>query len=152
MPFSITTAIAYANAAPHIGFALELTYADVIARYRRMAGQEVSFLTGMDEHGQKISQKARDLGKTPKELTDETADLYRALLTKLNISNTDFIRTTEPRHRVAVEMFWKRVADRGWIYKKRYGGLYCVGCEQFKTEKDLVNGLCPDHRVKPEYI
>lgn len=150
--FYVTTAIAYVNAAPHIGFALELIYADVIARYQRLLGRNVVFLTGTDEHGQKIAHKAEESGKDPKIFTDETSQLFRDLASKLSISNTDFIRTTEDRHHAAVERFWQLVVDRGYIYKKAYRGLYCVGCEQFKTEKDLVDGLCPDHHTAPKEL
>ena len=140
------------NAPPHIGFALELIYADVVARHERLAGREVSFLTGTDEHGQKIAQKAAEAGKSPAAFTDEMSGLFRQLASRLNISNTDFIRTTEPRHADAVRAFWQLVEANGHIYKKRYGGLYCVGCEQFKTEKELVDGKCPIHLTVPEYI
>ncbi len=151
-PFYLTTAIAYVNAAPHIGFALELVYADVIARYQRLLGKDVAFLTGTDEHGQKIAMKAAEAGKTPEQFTDEISQLYRDLAKRLQISNTDFIRTTEERHRLAVEKFWNLVNANGFIYKKAYKGLYCVGCEQFKTEKDLVGGLCPEHHIPPKEL
>lgn len=151
-PFYITTAIAYVNAPPHIGFALELVYADAIARYQRLCGKDVLFLTGTDEHGQKIAAKATEVGKTPEAFTDEISEMYRSLAKRLNITNTDFIRTTEERHKEVVGSFWKTVMDNGHIYKKSYRGLYCVGCEQFKTEKDLVNGLCPDHHVAPKEL
>lgn len=158
--YYVTTAIAYVNAPPHIGFALELIYADVIARSERFLGKEVTFLTGTDEHGQKIMQKAAEQGKTPQEFTDGMSELYRGLLKRLDVSNTDFIRTTESRHQRAVEAFWRRVVENGkrdlirgpYIFKKTYVGLYCVGCEQFKTEKDLVDGRCPDHRIAPERV
>lgn len=151
-PYYITTAIPYVNAELHIGHGLLFLYADVMARYQRLLGKDVAFLTGTDEHGQKIARKAEEAGKTPQAFVDEMSQTAREMLKALNISNTDFVRTTESRHRAAVEAFWKRVQERGWIYTKRYGGLYCVGCEQFKTEKDLIDGLCPDHKIKPEYI
>ncbi len=151
-PFYITTAIPYVNAPPHIGHALLFVYADITARYQRFLGKDVRFLTGTDEHGQKIANKAAELGKTTTEFVDEISQTVREMAQLVGMSNTDFIRTTEDRHARAVEAFWKRVDANGWIYKKKYGGLYCVGCEQFKTEKDLVDGVCPDHRVKPEYI
>ncbi len=151
-PFYLTTAIAYVNAPPHIGFALELILADAIARYRRLCGDDVQFVTGTDEHGQKIAMKAAEVGKTPERFTDEMAELYRSLARRLNISHTDFIRTTEARHHRAVEKFWNLVAANGSIYKKTYTGLYCVGCEQFKTEKDLVGGMCPDHKLSPKEL
>jgi len=150
--FFLTTAIAYVNAKPHVGFALELIYADVLARYHRLAGDEVAFLTGTDEHGQKIVRRADEAGKTLREFTDEISQTYRTLAKRLDISNTDFIRTTEERHKRSVAEFWKRVAANGYIYKKKYSGLYCIGCEEFKPEKSLVDGKCPDHQIVPEYI
>ncbi len=151
-PFYLVTAIPYVNAPPHIGHALLFIYADIMARYERLLGHDVRFLIGTDEHGQKIAQKARDAGKEPRQFVDEMSETVRDMARLLNVSQTDFVRTTEERHHKAVEVFWQRVSERGHIYKKRYGGLYCVGCEQFKTEKDLVNGECPDHKTRPEYI
>lgn len=151
-PFYITTAIVYANAKPHIGFALELMYADTLARYYRMTGKEVRFLTGTDEHGQKIARKAEEAGKEPKVFVDEVAAQVRELADVLDISNDDFIQTTEERHKESVSVFWRKVMDSGYIYKKAYKGLYCVGCEAFKTDKDLVEGNCPDHGAKPEVL
>ncbi len=150
--FYLTTAIAYVNAPPHIGFALELIYADTLARYQRLTGKEVFFLTGTDEHGQKIARQAATEKKNPQKFVDDMSDLYQRLTKELKISYTDFIRTTEERHAAAVKTFWQRVATRGYIYKKNYSGLYCVGCEQFKTDKDLVDGLCPDHQRAPELL
>lgn len=151
-PFYVTTAIAYPNAAPHIGFALELLYADVIARFQRFLGKDVIFLTGTDEHGQKIFLKAAEQGKAPQAFTDEMSQLFRNLAKRLNVSHTDFIRTTEERHARAVEKFWKRVDANGFLFKKAYRGLYCVGCEAFKTEKDLVDGLCVEHHAAPKEL
>lgn len=151
-PFFLTTAIAYANAAPHIGFALELLYADAMARFQRLMGRDVRFSTGTDEHGQKIAQKAAEAGREPQPFTDGISAQFRALADRLGVSYTDFIRTTEDRHARAAAAFWNLVNERGYIYKKRYAGLYCVGCEQFKTEKELVDGLCPDHKTKPELL
>ena len=150
--FVVSTAIVYANASPHIGFALEQIYCDAMARAARLRGQRVTFMTGTDEHGQKIARKAEDAEKDPQTFTDEIAEEYRALAAKLSISYTDFIRTTEPRHRASVEAFWERVMNNGYIEKRTYRGLYCVGCEAFKTEKDLVDGKCPDHLVAPEMV
>lgn len=148
----ITTAIAYVNAPPHIGFAMELLYADAIARYFRLLGRDIRFLTGTDEHGQKIAAKAADVGKTPSVFVNEMSFLYRDLVQRLGISNTDFIRTSEPRHAKAVAAFWQRVSAQGFIYKKSYTGLYCIGCEQFKTEKELMDGRCPMHAVVPKRV
>lgn len=150
--YYLTTAIPYVNAPPHIGHALLFVYADVMARFQRLQGKEVRFLTGTDEHGQKIAQNASAAGADPKTFTDRMSQNVRDMAEMLEMSQTDFVRTTEPRHRTAVEAFWPRVAANGYLYKKRYGGLYCVGCESFKTEKDLVDGICPDHKTKPEYI
>ncbi len=151
-PFYLTTAIAYANAKPHIGFALELVYADVVARYQRLMGKDVRFLTGTDEHGQKILQKAEEAGMDPQAFTDRISGEFKDLAARLHITNTDFIRTTEARHVPASQEMWRRVRDAGFIYKKTYSGLYCVGCEAFKKEHELVDGKCPDHHVAPQFL
>jgi len=151
-PFYVTTAIPYVNAPPHIGHALLFVYTDATARYERLLGKDVRFVTGTDEHGQKIAQKAAEATLAPRAFVDQISQTVRDMVARLNISNTDFVRTTEGRHRQAVEAFWKRVEANGHIYKKRYGGLYCIGCEQFKTEKELIDGKCPDHLIVPDYI
>jgi len=151
--FYITTSIAYTNAFPHIGFALELVQADVLARYHRILGDDVFFLTGTDEHGIKISKAAEKAGKEPEEFVNEISDSFKKLTEILNISNNDFIRTTnKKRHWPAVEKVWLKLKDNGDIYKKKYKGLYCVGCEAFIQEKDLKNGKCPVHQKKPEIV
>lgn len=151
--FYITTSIAYTNAPPHIGFALELLQADVIARYHKLAGKEVFFLTGTDEHGQSVARAAEKAGKEPKEFTDEISDRYRELAKKLNVSNNDFIRTTdETRHLPAVIKIWNKLLENGELYKKRYEGLYCVGHEAFIKKSELENGLCPLHKTEPEKV
>lgn len=150
--YYITTAIAYANAAPHIGFALELLYTDVMARYQRLLGKDVYFLTGTDEHGQKILKTAQDAGQDAQSFTDVQSAKFSELADLWNISNNDFIRTTEARHKTGAQKFWEASMANGDIYKKTYSGLYCVGCESFKTEKDLVDGLCPDHKKAPELV
>ncbi len=151
--FYITTSIAYTNALPHIGFALELVQSDVLARYQRILGSDVFFLTGTDEHGLKIERKAKEEGKTTTEFTDELSDRFRELTKVLNISNNDFIRTTDrERHWPTVEKFWNQLVKNGDIYKKKYKGLYCVGCEAFVKEKDLINGKCPNHDKEPETV
>ncbi|MEM1535622.1 MAG: methionine--tRNA ligase [Candidatus Pacearchaeota archaeon] len=143
--FYITTAIDYVNARPHIGHAFEKVLADAIARWQKLNGKEVWFLTGTDENAQKNVQAAKEAGLSVKEFVDRNAKLFLELCKKLNISNDDFIRTTEPRHvKVAQEIF-KKIYDNGDIYKSTYKGLYCLGCEEFKTEKDLVDGKCPEH-------
>lgn len=150
--FYITTAIPYANAEPHIGFALEILYTDVMARYQRLLGNDVYFLTGTDEHGQKMLKTAKDAGKPVEEYASEKSASFQNLADQYNISNDDFIRTTEERHRNGSQKFWEAAAATGDIYKKSYTGLYCVGCEAFITEKDLVDGKCPIHNKAPEMI
>lgn len=149
-PVYLTTAIVYPNGDPHIGFALELLYVDVMARYQRLLGNEVRFVTGTDEHGQKMYKTAIEKNKTVEEYVNEMSAQYQKLADEWNISNDDFIRTTEARHKKGAQKFWQAVAASGDIYKKSYTGLYCVGCESYKTEKDLVDGLCADHRTAPE--
>lgn len=151
--FYLTTSIAYVNAPPHLGHALELVQADAVARSRRQRGDDVFFLAGTDEHGVKIARAAEAKGMTPRALVDENAEKFRALKNLLNLSWNDFIRTTdETRHFPNVVAVWKKLAAAGDIYKKMYRGLYCVGHEAFVTEKDLVEGKCRDHGVAPEVI
>jgi methionyl-tRNA synthetase len=143
-PFYLTTTLPYVNADPHIGFALELVQADIIARYRKLLGDEVFFSTGTDEHGLKILRKAQEEGKEPQAYVDEFAARFRALPAKLGLSpDVHFIRTTDPHHKKAAQEMWKRCEKD--IYKKKYKGLYCVGDEAFVKETDLVNGMCPNH-------
>jgi len=138
---------------PHLGFALELIQADVLAKYHQLLGQEVFFLTGTDEHGLKVVKAAEKNGKEPKKFTDEIAAKYESLTKALNLSNTDFIRTTdEKRHWPKVKEIWLKLKENGDIYKKKYRGLYCVGCEAFITKKDLINGKCKIHQKEPEVI
>lgn len=152
-PFYITTTLPYANAEPHIGFAMEVIRADAIARFKRLMGYDVFFNTGTDEHGLKIYQKAKDEGKDPQQFLDGLVEHFKALEDKLNLSYDRFIRTTDEDHKKAAQEFWKVCNDNGYIYKKKYKGLYCVGCEMFVTEKDLVNGNCPHHSdQKPQEI
>ncbi len=150
--FYITTAIAYVNAPPHIGFAMETLEADCLARYHRIIGDEVWFLTGVDEHGSKIRNTAKDQGTTPQELADKNAPLFKNLGKLLNLSNDDFIRTTEVRHKKGAQKLWRKLVEAGDIYKSKYQGHYCVGCEAFVTEKDLIDGKCPEHNKEPELI
>jgi methionyl-tRNA synthetase len=151
--FYITTAIAYTNAEPHIGFALELLQADVLARYHRLTGDETYFLTGTDEHGSKIAQAAEKHGKDTQEFVDEIAQLFINLCSKLNISNDDFIRTSDKkRHWPAAQKIWQKLASKGDLYKKDYEGLYCVGCESLKKRSDLEDGLCPIHKTEPQVV
>ena len=150
--FSITTAIPYVNAKGHVGFAMELIQADVLARFERLRGNNVFFLTGTDENALKNVQAAEKANKPIREFIDEHAKSFIELAKLLNISNDDFIRTTEGRHIKGAQKLWRACEAAGDIYKKKYKGLYCVGCEEFKTEKDLIDGLCPEHNTKLEEI
>ncbi|MEK7071762.1 MAG: methionine--tRNA ligase, partial [Patescibacteria group bacterium] len=151
--FYITTSIAYTNAPPHIGFALETIQADVLARYRRVSGDGVFFLTGTDEHGAKIAKAAEKFGKNPQEFTDEISAKFQELTKGLNLSNDDFIRTTDQsRHWPTVKDIWLKLKENNDIYKKNYKGLYCLGCEAFITQKDLIDGKCKIHLKEPEAI
>jgi methionyl-tRNA synthetase len=148
--FYITTAIDYVNASPHLGHALEKIQADVIARYFRILGKEVLFLTGTDENSLKNVRAAESEGIAPKKLVDRNAKRFYQLKEVLNLSFDDFIRTTELRHIKGAQKLW--LACKRDIYKKTYRGLYCVGCEEYYKEEELVNGLCPEHKTKPELV
>lgn len=144
--FYLTTTLPYVNAEPHIGFALEIVHADIIARYHALAGDEVFFNTGTDEHGLKIYRKALEEGKDPQKYVDEYAAKFRKLAPALGLyQDLHFIRTTDPKHKVAVRGFWERCDKNGFIYKKPYKMKYCVGCELEKTDSELENGRCPIH-------
>ncbi|WP_396624759.1 methionine--tRNA ligase [Luteitalea sp.] len=150
--FYLTTAIDYVNSRPHLGTAYEKITADVIARYKRLSGVDTHFVMGNDEHSQNVFRRARDLGKDPLAYCDDMEQQFREVWGALDLSFDDFIRTTQPRHRAAVETIVRRIADAGDLYQSDYEGWYCVGCEAFKQEKDLVEGLCPIHRTKPDWI
>ncbi|KKP93848.1 MAG: Methionine-tRNA ligase [Parcubacteria group bacterium GW2011_GWC1_38_6] len=151
--FYLTTSIAYTNAPPHLGFALELIQTDVVARYNRILGKKVFFLTGTDEHGVKVAKAAAKYGKTPKEFVDTISDKFKSLKPLLNISNNDFIRTTDQKkHWPVVKKIWLKLQKNGDIYKKKYQGLYCSGCEAFITQKDLKDGKCVLHQKEPEKV
>ncbi len=152
MKFYITTPIYYINDKPHIGSAYPTVAADVIARYRRLIGDDVWFLTGTAEHGGKIVAAAENAGESLPEFCDRIAQSFVTAWEKLNISHNDFLRTTEDRHKQAVDAYFLKLKDSGKLYEKDYEGLYCVGCESFKHEKDLVDGLCPDHQKAPEMV
>lgn len=144
--FYLTTTLPYVNADPHIGFALEIIQADIIARYHDLMGDEVFFNTGTDEHGLKIYRKALEEKKDPQAYVDEYAAKFRALKSKLDLfPYLTFIRTTDPHHKQAAQEFWRRCLANGDIYKKNYAVKYCVGCELEKTESELVDGRCPLH-------
>ena len=152
--FYITTAIDYVNSSPHLGYALEKAQADVIARYQRILfGENVFFLTGADEHGIKIVRSAEAAERGVKDFTDANVKKFKELAEKLNISNDYFIRTSDKkRHWLGAQALWKKMAETGDIYKSKYEGYYCVGCEAYVTEKDLIGGKCPDHDKEPEKI
>ncbi len=153
-PFYLTTTLPYVNADPHLGFALEMVQADIMARYHALKGDEVFFNTGTDEHGIKIYRKAQEEKKEVQAYVDEYAAKFRNLKEKLNLyPELHFIRTTDPHHIVAAQEFWRRCDQAGDIYKKKYKGLYCVNDEMFLKEADLVNGKCPNHlTVEPVVI
>ncbi|MDE7326708.1 MAG: methionine--tRNA ligase [Lachnospiraceae bacterium] len=150
-PYYITTAIAYTSGKPHIGNTYEAVMADSIARYKRLEGYDVFFQTGTDEHGQKIEQKAAEQGITPKEFVDGVAGEIRKIWDLMNTSYDKFIRTTDTDHEKKVQKIFKKLYDKGDIYKGSYEGLYCTPCESFWTESQLVDGKCPDcgREVKP---
>jgi methionyl-tRNA synthetase len=143
-PFYITTPIYYPSDRLHIGHAYTTTIADAAARYKRLAGSEVLFLTGSDEHGQKIQRKAAEQHVTPIAYVDKIVDSFKQLWKKLNISNDDFIRTTEQRHHDVVQAIFQKIYDKGDIYKAAYEGWYCTPCETFWIERQVVDGKCPD--------
>ncbi len=147
-----TTPIYYVNAEPHIGHAYTTIVADVLARFYRLAGYETFFLTGTDEHGDKVAQAARAAGETPQAYADRISGLFRSLWPKLSITHDRFIRTTEEAHKRVVQLILQKVYDAGDIYFGEYGGHYCRGCERFLTEKELVDGKCPDHGTEPDFI
>ncbi|WP_328329924.1 methionine--tRNA ligase [Kribbella sp. NBC_00382] len=149
----LTTTIPFVNARPHLGFALELVQADVLARHCRRRGDEVRFLTGTDENSLKNVLAAEAEGIAVQELVDRNAAAFEGLRTPLDLSFDDFIRTSsDPRHRAGVERLWQRCADAGDLYRKHYEGLYCVGCEQFYQPEDLADGRCPDHGTEPQLV
>ncbi len=149
--FYITTAIAYTSRKPHIGNSYEIVLTDAIARYKRLQGKDVFFLTGTDEHGQKIEEYAKNAGVTPKEYVDKVAGEIRNICDILGTSYDKFIRTTDDYHEKAVQKIFKKLYDQGDIYKGEYEGMYCTPCESFWTESQLVDGKCPDcgREVKP---
>lgn len=150
--FCITTPIYYVNARPHLGHAYTTIVADALARYHKLLGEKTFFLTGTDEHGDKIVQAAEKNNVTPQEFVDGISNEFRALWPKLGIANDAFVRTTDAHHKKLVQKFLQKVYDNGDIYFGEFGGHYCYGCERFYTEKELENGLCPQHLTKPEFI
>ena len=151
--YYVTTPIYYVKDAPHVGHAYTTVNADALARWHRLVGDDVYFLTGTDEHGQKVARAAEEQGMTPLAWTDQLSPRFAEAWAGLDISNDDFIRTTEPRHAAAVQQFLGRINDNGYIYKDTYRGLYCVSCEQYYGEDELEGGtLCPVHRRPVELL
>jgi methionyl-tRNA synthetase len=150
-PFYITTPIYYVNASPHIGHAYTTIVADVLARWARMEKQDTFFVTGTDEHGDKIAEAAQKAGITPKAYADSISVQFKDLWPKLAITNDYFIRTTDTNHEETVRAILQKVYDAGDIYFGSYEGYYCVGCERFYMEKELADGKCPDHQTAPEH-
>jgi len=150
--FFISTAIDYPSEKPHLGHCLEKVQADVLARYKRLRGFNVHFSMGLDEHGRKIQRYAQKAGKEPQEFVDEMSSYFKNLWKILNISNDDFIRTTEKRHIKVVREITKKIYEKGDIYKGKYKGLYCVDCESYYLPKDLEAGLCPIHHKPAETL
>ncbi|MEP6692473.1 MAG: methionine--tRNA ligase [Gemmatimonadaceae bacterium] len=148
--FYVTTAIDYANGEPHLGHAFEKIGTDAIARYHRLAGDDVWFLTGMDEHGQKVAQTAASRGVAPQEFVDEIASIFRAMWARLSISYDQFIRTTDPQHKAAVRVLLERIFERNPddFFERAYEGWYCVGCELFKRDDEIVDGRCVLHPTR----
>jgi methionyl-tRNA synthetase len=150
--FYVTTPIYYVNDAPHIGHAYTTVIADALARWHRLLGEETFFLTGTDEHGLKVQRSAEEAGVAPHEQAERNAVRFRETWDSLDISYDDFIRTTEPRHHQAVQALLQAVYDNGWIEKGTYEGLYCVSCEAYYTDDDLVDGNCPVHKRPVEFL
>jgi len=146
----ITTPIYYVNDKPHIGHAYTTVAADVLARYYKALGREVFFLTGTDEHGAKIAEAAKAAGKEPKAFVDSLAPQFQKAWENLNIEYDQFFRTTNPEHEKVVQEFVAKLKERGYIEKRKYEGLYCIGCERFVQKNELIDGKCPDHNTEPE--
>lgn len=148
--FYLTTAIAYVNGGPHLGHALEFVQADALCRYHRLVGDDVYFLTGTDEHGSKIYEKAQEMNLPVSEFVDKNAAIFHSLKDLLHLSYDDFIRTSEERHKRGAQKIWRKMVEAGDIYKDNYTGKYCVGCEAFISEKELdAEGNCPIHLKPP---
>jgi methionyl-tRNA synthetase len=152
MPYYLTTPIYYVNSTPHIGHAYTTIAADVLVRHQRQRGQDTFFLTGVDEHASKVARVAAEQGLAPKEYADRIVEAWRELPRRLGATNDFFIRTTDDGHKRFVQEFLQRIYDKGDVYQDVYAGLYCVGCEAFKTEAELVDGKCPEHGIEPEWI
>jgi methionyl-tRNA synthetase len=152
MSFYLTTPIYYVNSTPHIGHAYTTIVGDILVRHHRQRGEQTYFLTGVDEHADKVARVAAEQGLTPKEYVDGIVGSWQELPARVNASVDFFIRTTDEGHKSFVQDFLQRVYDNGDVYQDVYAGLYCVGCEAFKTEAELVDGKCPDHGTVPEWL
>ena len=150
--FYLTTAIDYANNVPHLGTAYEKVCADIVVRHMRLVGRDVFFSMGNDEHSQNVLKGAAAKGLSAEEFTDRMAEIFKNTWKGMEISYDRFVRTTEEQHEKAVKEIFRRVNEKGDIYKSKYAGWYCVSCEGFLKEEDLVDGECPTHRKKPEWI
>ena len=148
--FYVTTAIDYVNARPHIGHAFEKVLADALIRWHKVKGEKTWFLTGTDENAQKNAQAAKEEGIPVKKFVDKNSKIFMELCKNLDIDYDDFIRTTEKRHVEKSQEIFKKVYDKGEIYQGKYEGHYCLGCEGFKTERDLIDGKCPEHNKKSQ--
>ena len=148
----ITTPLYYVNAEPHLGHTYTTVIADTLSRYYRAAGHQTFFLTGTDEHGDKIAQAAKENGTEPKAYADRISNLFRSTWDQCGIAYDHFIRTTDTYHIDFVQTVLQQIYRKGDIYFGKYGGFYCYGCERFYTEKELLDGKCPDHQKEPEYI
>lgn len=152
MTYYVTTPIYYVNSTPHIGHAYTTIAADILARHHRQRGDDVFFLTGVDEHASKVARVAAEQGLEPKTYADQIVGVWKELPRRLNATNDFFIRTTDDGHKAFVQDFLQRLYDAGDVYQDVYAGWYCVGCEAFKTEGELVDGKCPIHEIEPEWI
>jgi len=152
MRFYVTTPIYYVNDRPHIGHSYTTIAADILARHHRQRGEETFLLTGVDEHATKVWRAAEAQGLSAQEFVDRIAETWRSLPPKLNAETDFFIRTTDDGHKAFVRDFLQRIYDSGDVYEDVYAGLYCVGCEEFKSEDQLVDGKCPEHNIEPEWI
>ena len=152
MSFYLTTPIYYVNSTPHIGHAYTTIIGDILVRHHRQRGERTFFLTGVDEHADKVARVATEQGLTPKEYADQIVGAWQELPERVNASIDFFIRTSDEGHKAFVQDFLQRIYDNGDVYQDVYAGLYCVGCEAFKTEAELVDGKCPDHGIEPEWL
>ena len=152
MRFYVTTPIYYVNSTPHIGHAYTTIAADVIARHQRQRGRDTFFLTGLDEHGTKVQRVAEEKGLMPQAYVDGMAEIWRELPTRVGAEPDFYIRTSDEGHKAFVRDFLQRIYDNGDVYEDVYAGLYCVGCESFKLESELVDGKCPDHGDTVQYL